>query len=184
MRTLAAAIWALSLWALSFTASAGADEFKSGTPVGGAAGPSFHVIGITGPKAGKTYCQVCDYGPRPVAIVFARKFDALAGLVKPLEAKVAELEDKGLRAFVSRLGDADVDDIRKLAGDTKTKLPLTISVNRDGPPDYKLNNEAAVTVVVYNAKRKVVANFAFKDAKDLTADKAAEIAKSLDKAVE
>ena len=48
----------------------------------------------------------------------------------PFEAKVAEREDKGLRAFVCALGDVDVADIKKLGAQTKTELPLTISVRR------------------------------------------------------
>lgn len=106
----------------------------------------------------------------------------MAGLVKAVDAKVADLKGKGLKAFVCGI-DIEADDMKKFAEQTKSKMPYDVAVDHGGPPAYKLNPEAAVTVMVYNKGKKVVANFALKDTKELTSDKVAEIVKSLEKAL-
>jgi hypothetical protein len=56
-------------------------------------------------------------------------------------------------------------DFEKLQETHKLTTPLTIAVDKDGPPAYELNKEAAVTVLVYKKGGKVAKNFAFSDTK-------------------
>jgi hypothetical protein len=53
--------------------------------------------------------------------------------------------------------------------------PLTVAEDKDGPERYKLNKEAAVTVIVYKEGGMIAKSFAFKDTKS-AAEKAKEIA--------
>ena len=65
---------------------------------------------------------------------------------------------------------------------TRRRTPLTVAVDRDGPKAYKLNKDAAVTVLVYKAGGVISKNFAFKDTKE-AAEKAKDIATAASAAV-
>jgi hypothetical protein len=56
-------------------------------------------------------------------------------------------------------------------------LPLTVFEDVDGPPSYRLSRDADVTVILF-VKRKVVADFAFRDG-ELTEEKVADVLKAL-----
>ncbi len=58
------------------------------------------------------------------------------------------------------------------------RLPLGIFEDDGGPPAYRLNRDAEITVLVCN-DQKVVANFAFR-AGELTSARVAEIVKAID----
>jgi len=107
----------------------------------------------------------------------------LAGLVKAVDAKVAENAGKGLKGFVCATGGLVDDDILTLAEKTGAKMPLTVASEKDGPAKYQLNKQAMVTVIVYNKGKTVVANFAFENTSELTKEKVEEIVKSIDKAL-
>jgi hypothetical protein len=159
-----------------------AEEFRSGPKVGAATGSAFHVKGVVGPDAGESFCQVCKNGPRPTAILFVSTLDGgVPDLVKAVDARAADLHAKGFRAFVCAYGEVDADELRKLGDAVKPRMPLNLAVEKGGPARYELNPDAAVTVIVFNAARKVVANFAFADAKDVTREKAAAVVAALDK---
>ncbi|MCS7046093.1 MAG: hypothetical protein NZO58_07030, partial [Gemmataceae bacterium] len=73
-------------------------------------------------------------------------------------------------------------DLEKLQDTHKLTTPLTIAVDKDGPKAWKLNKEAAVTVVVYKRGGAVAANFAFRDTAAAAA-KAKDIAKATEDAL-
>ena len=54
--------------------------------------------------------------------------------------------------------------------------------DKDGPEKYKLNKDAAVTVLVYKKSGAVTKSFAFKDTKS-AAEKAKEISTAAEEAV-
>jgi hypothetical protein len=100
-----------------------------------------------------------------VVNVFARELtDDLASLVKQLDEVVGKNEDKKMGGFVVLLSeDPDADDPKLQAFAEKhgiKNLPLTIFDGVAGPPDYKVAQEADVTVHLW-VKLEVKANYAF-----------------------
>jgi hypothetical protein len=155
-----------------------AGEIKSG-PSDQIGGP-FDVKAITGEhRKGDTkeqLCYVCKYGAeaRPaVVLIFTQKADEnLASLVKSVDA--VQKTNKDLGTVVVGVGGVSDADFEKLQETHKLTTPLTIAVDKDGPPAYELNKEAAVTVLVYKKGGKVAKNFAFADTK-AAAEKAKDI---------
>ena len=97
--------------------------------------------------------------------VFARELtDDLASLVKQLDEVVGKNEDKKMGGFVVLLSeDPDADDPKLQAFAEKhgiKNLPLTIFDGVAGPPDYKVAQEADVTVHLW-VKLEVKANYPF-----------------------
>ena len=98
--------------------------------------------------------------------VFARKIDGtLTSLVKQINDEVGKNTDKKLSSFVVFLTD-DADEtkaqIEKLAEKEKiSNVPLTLVEPSAGPPNYKIDKDAEVTVLLWK-NQKVVANHAFK----------------------
>ena len=98
--------------------------------------------------------------------VFARKIDGpLTSLVKQINEEVGKNTDKKLSAFVVFLTD-DTDELKpqveKLAEKEKiANVPLTIGEIPAGPPAYKIDKDAEVTVMLWKGF-KVESNFAFK----------------------
>jgi len=100
-------------------------------------------------------------------MVFARKTDdALASLVKQIDAVVAANENQKMASFVTFLGDdpaALKPAVEKLAAEHKIEnVALTVATGKDpaaGPKNMKVSPEAEVTVVIYK-NRKVEANHA------------------------
>lgn len=172
MRVLTLAALALTL-GLSFNVQA--DDLKSGPDkkIGGA----FNVKAITGEKAGETLCYVCKYNgeQRPaVVLIFTQKADEnLAKIVKSVD-EVQKGNDKLGTVVVGVGGVADAD-LEKLQTTHKLTTPLTVAVDKDGPKAYKLNKDAAVTVLVYRKGGDITKSFAFKDTKEAAA-KATDIA--------
>lgn len=173
MRLMIVAALAVTL-GLSFN-GLNADELKSGPEkkIGGA----FQVKAITGEKAGTTLCYVCKYNAesRPaVVLIFTQKADE--NLVKVIKAvdEVQKTNDK-LGTVVVGVGGVAAADLEKLQSTHKLTTPLTVAEDKDGPKAYKLNKEAAVTVLVYKQGGEISKNFAFKDTKE-AAGKASDIA--------
>jgi hypothetical protein len=167
---------------LSFTAVK-AEDLKSGptTTIAGA----FDVKAITGEKKGDTLCYVCKFNgeARPaVVLIFTQKADDnLAKLVKAVD-QVQKSNDK-LGTVVVGVGGVEEADFQKLQETHKLTTALTVAVDKDGPGKYKLNKEAAVTVLVYKKGGAISKNFAFADTKSAAA-KAEEIAKAAKEVVE
>ena len=98
--------------------------------------------------------------------VFARKIDGpLTSLVKQVNDEVGKNTDKKLCSFVVFLtddSDALTPKVEQLAEKEKiNNVPLTIAESVAGPPNYKIAEDAEVTVMLWT-KGKVVANHAFK----------------------
>jgi hypothetical protein len=115
-----------------------------------------------------------------VVVIFTQKADDnLASLVKAVDEVQRNNEELG--SFVVGVSGVAEADFEKLQTTHKLTTPLTVAQDKDGPPKYNLNKEAAVTVVVYKG-RGVVKNFAFKDTKS-AAEKAKEIAETAKEAL-
>src|SRR5262249_57243954 len=78
------------------------------------------------------------------------------------EAAGANKKDSGYKVWMTQLTEkADLDALAKWAQKEGLKsVPVGAFEDADGPPSYKLNRDADVTVLIFT-KQKVVANFAF-----------------------
>jgi len=159
-----------------------AEEIKSGPTdkIGGA----FFVKAITGEKKGESLCYVCKFNAeaRPaVVLIFTQKADDhLAELVKAVDA--VQKNNSKLGTVVVGIRGVEASDFEKLQSTHKLTTALTIAEDREGPSRYKLNPEAAVTVLVYKQGGTIIKNFAFKDTKS-AAEKAKDIAAAAEEAL-
>ena len=97
--------------------------------------------------------------------IFTRSItDDLTSLVKQIDDQVAQNEDKKMASFVILLSndpDADEAKLKTLAEKAGIKhVPLTIFDGIAGPPNYKIAEDAEVTVLHW-LERKTVVNHAF-----------------------
>lgn len=150
--------------ALSFALSA-AEPCVSGTPVGKRPGPYSFLV-ATGPQRGQQTCYVCEQheGNKPGVVVFARTTsEPLGKLFAKLDAEGIAKKDSGFKVWMTLLAEkADLDALAKWAQKSGVKsAPVGAFEDADGPPSYKLNKEADVTVILF-VKQKAVANFAFR----------------------
>ncbi len=87
----------------------------------------------------------------------------LARLAKAIDKFVAANKAKQMAAFVVLLGENSEENRAKLADLAKAEglaIPLTLALEgAKGPADYKLNPEAALTVLL-SRRDMVLANFA------------------------
>jgi hypothetical protein len=134
-------------------------------------GGAFDVKAFTGDLKGKELCYVCKFGgeARPaVVVIFTNKADDnLATLVKSVD-EIQKANAK-LGTVVVGVGGVVGADLEKLQDTHKLTTPLTVAVDKDGPGSYKLNKEAAVTVLVYKKGGMITKNFAFSDTKSAAA---------------
>jgi hypothetical protein len=158
-----------------------AEPCVSGLNPGQKPGPYSSVVSV-GPERGQSHCFICDTEDRPAVVVFARKLsDPLGKLTAGLDKAVADNKAAELRAWVTFLAadqsalDAKVVDWGKMYA--VRNLSLTVFEDVDGPPSYRLSRDADVTVILF-VKRKVVADFAFRDG-ELTEEKVADVLKAL-----
>lgn len=156
----------LTVAALALTVTAvQADDLKSGP--GSKIGGPFQVKAITGEKKGDTLCYVCKYGAesRPaVVLIFTQKADDnLVSLVKAVD-EVQKTNAK-LGTVVVGVNGVQAADFEKIQSTNKLTTPLTIAEDTAGPSKYKLNKDAAVTVLVYKKGGAITKSFAFKDTK-------------------
>jgi len=143
-------------------ASNGAAGLKSGLQVGEFANP-FSVRAVTGPYRGKTLCYRCKLGTSPVVCIFARRITgALTGLLKQLDARLAHEHDlKALVVLLTDDPDRTAARLTDLARECQLQyVPLTLVANPSGPQDYKLAEEAEVTILSWKGP-KVRSNRAY-----------------------
>jgi hypothetical protein len=164
---------------------AAAEPCQSGPQIGQRPGPYTFTMS-TGTSRGQSQCFICETADKPAMIVFARSLnDPLGKLVAQMDKAVADHKKDDLRAWVSFLSaDQPALDPKVVQWGQKhaiRTIPLGIFEDADGPPSYKLARDADVTVLLF-VKRKVVANFAFRDG-ELTDERAAEVMKALPKIV-
>lgn len=139
------------------------DPCVSGVPVGKRPGPYSFLV-ATGPERGKQHCFICEQETKPAAVVFARTLTpALGKLLSGLEADVPTRKDTGYKVWMTQVVDkADLDGLAKWSQKQGLKsVPVGAFEDADGPPAYKLNRDADVTVLLF-VNEKVVANFAFR----------------------
>jgi len=99
-----------------------------------------------------------------VVLIFSQKADDnLASLVKAIDE--IQKSNSKLGTVVVGVSGVEAADLEKLQTTHKLTTPLTVAVEKDGPKAYKLNKEAAVTVLVYKKGGAISKNFAFKDTK-------------------
>ena len=156
-----------------------ADHVKSGPQPGESIPGPFHYLNVNGPHASHPHCLVCEFGLRPVVLLFIRESPAdkppLMDLLQKLDEAVDRYKNAELRAGVIVLNDdfpkeqTRPDLLRKLEASAKDLKHVVIAVDgAAGPENYKISQDADVTVLVYN-KHKVLTNFAF--AKDQLTEK-------------
>jgi hypothetical protein len=153
---------------------------------------SFQVWMVTGPRALRYHSLVCEHGLNPVAFVFVKEFDpedkTLVALLKKLDElgskhpdarfgaamvilndggfrEVLEKEDEDLPKKLAETGlikDALEAKLKELAETEKLKHVVLALDTKAGPKGFKLNEDAAITVLVYN-KHVVLNSYAFKE---------------------
>ena len=158
-----------------------AEPCVSGVPVGGRPGPYSFLV-ATGPQRGQQTCYICEQDDKPTVVIFARTLsEPLGKLVVKLDAEVQKRKDAGFKVWVTQLAaKADLDALAKWAKATAIKnAPVGAFEDLDGPPAYKLDQSADVTVLLF-VKRKVVANFAFRTG-ELTDEAIGRVVKELPK---
>lgn len=160
---------AMALAVTMMSSLAFADGLEVGAPVN-----AFYVKDVTGPAAGTKLCYRCRFGNRPVVSIFARDVNGeVASLIREVDGVVGANQAKDMKAFVVLLSDepeAKEADLKKVAAETKvTNTPLTTFDGQTGPRDYKIAQDAEVTVMMWvGGKLKV--NETYK-AGELTKDK-------------
>jgi lysophospholipid acyltransferase (LPLAT)-like uncharacterized protein len=162
-----------------------AGEVKSGPQVGQGVG-AFHPHNVFNAESsdlcGKENCIVCQYGSKPVALVFSRSTGKpVAELIKKLDATVAKAGQEKMGAAVIFL--SSEDNIKDTVGNMQKELGnKNVSLAVDGPkgPEaYKVSPDADVTVIIYN-KKKVLANHSFDKFDNAAVEKvSASISKNL-----
>jgi hypothetical protein len=161
-------------------------EVKSGLEAG-ASPAAFNVKDITGPSKGKSLCYRCQYGAKPVAVVFTREITPeVASLVKEIDTTVGANKEKKMCGFVVLLtddADAGAEQLTKLAEEQKiTNVPLTVYDGSAGPEQYNISKDAAVNVMMWN-KQRVQVNRAFAEG-GLTAEEVKAVAGETKKILE
>jgi hypothetical protein len=150
-------------------------SIRSGPQQGETIPGPFHFFNATGAHAGKPHCLVCEYGLRPVVMVFVRDIPEagssgpLITLLQKLDEAVNRYSQRRLRSFAvfltndatnpetTREAARKLDDVAK--GADLKNVVLAVG-GPDGPEGYHVGKDAGVTVVLYE-KHNVIANFAF-----------------------
>jgi hypothetical protein len=153
----------------------------SGLRGGQRPGPYSAVV-VLGEQRGQSHCFVCETADRPAVIVFARSLsEPLGKLAVGLDQALLDHKATDLRAWVTFLAEDELalsPQVLKWAKKYALRsLPLAVFENTAGPPSYRLNADADVTVLL-SVKQKVVRNFAFR-AGELTTERVAEVLKVL-----
>lgn len=161
----------------------GHDPCTSGPAVGQRPGPYSFLI-ATGANRGKSHCYVCETADKPAVIVFARSHsEPLGKLLVSVDKALQAHKEKDLRAWATFLHDDQPGQDAKLATWARQhgigNLPVGIFEDKDGPPSYRLNRDADVTILL-SVGQKVVANFAFRSG-ELNEAKAKEVLDALPK---
>ncbi len=175
-------VWVIVVGLHAGFASA-AEPVVSGVPVGQKPGPYSFLV-ATGPDRGKPTCYICEQGDKPTAVVFVRSLSSAAGkLAVALDAEMAARSTGGFKAWLTLVTEtADLDGLAKwAAGQGLKSVAVGAFEDADGPPAYKISADADVTVILF-AKKKVVANFAFRTG-ELTEAKVKEIVEAVPAAV-
>ena len=156
-----------------------AEPVVSGVQVGQKPGPYSFLV-ATGPDRGKPTCYICEQGDKPTAVVFVRSLSPASGkLMAAFDAEMAARSEAGFKAWLTLATEtADLDTLAKWAGGQGLKSVVVGAFeDTDGPPAYKIARDADITVMLF-VKKKVVANFAFREG-ELTEKSLKEIVKAV-----
>ena len=110
----------------------------------------FTVWTVTGPQQGTTLCYRCRYGIFPTVCIFAREISkSLTELIARIEALCAETPE--LKCFVVFLTDDDIENqLQAIAREKDLKhIPLTTLKPSDSPLNYRIAEDAGVTVMIW-----------------------------------
>lgn len=145
-------------------------DLVSGPQVGKRIYPYTALI-ATGPNRGTSHCYVCETGDEPAVIILARaSSEPLGQLVKQVDQLITKHQKQQLHGWVTFVGMKQPAKEPELVAWGKKYGLKTMSLGiyepTEGPPGYKLNSDAEVTVLLVK-ESKVVHNFAF-PAKGLT----------------
>jgi hypothetical protein len=145
----------------------GADALVSGPQVGTKLPGGFSPVNVTNAElpdyAGRRSDYTEQHGAGPVVLVFGDGItDPLKTLTKKLDAAVGKNKAARLRAVLVILReDAETERALKELGERQGFEKVSLAIMAEGPKDYKLSEEAVVTVIVYD-RYKVAANHAFR----------------------
>jgi hypothetical protein len=186
MRPLVSIVFVASLSGLAASSCANAgDSCVSGLQPGQKPGPYSFIV-ATGPQRGQQTCYVCDTAEKPAIVIFARKLsDPLGRLLVKSDEFMQSQPKASVRSWMTVLGEktASLDDVAKWSKNAGIKsVPSGVFDDPIGPPSYKLNGEAEVTVLFW-VNRKVVANFAFRAA-EFNDDAVKRIGEAMPKLIE
>ena len=157
------AVFGLLVCSVASAKEPAAKGLKAGDSIG-----AFYVTKVAGAEddgveKGEQLCYRCRYGSRPMVMVFARDTGGkLNDLVKEIDSAVQANEDAELKGLVTLLGEdasALKDTAAKVAKTSGAKhIPVVVAKdNVSGPSNYKLDDKAAVTVVVASESKVVMA---------------------------
>src|SRR5262249_23319309 len=155
----------------------------SGLSPGQRPGPYSFLV-ATGKERGQLTCYVCETAEKPAIIVFARSTSQdLGQLATELDKAVAEPKNSPLRGWITFLSNdqpkMDPQVVEWGKQHAIKSMPLGVFEDGEGPPAYRLNKDADVTVLLF-VKQKVVANFAFR-AGELSEKSRVEVLKTIPK---
>jgi hypothetical protein len=137
---------------------------------------------VLGEQRGQSHCFICETADRPAVIVFARSLsDPLGKLVSGLDQVVLDHQGAQLRSWVTFLAPEESTMAPQILDWGKKyairRVPLAVFEDIGGPPSYRLNRDAEVTVLL-SVKQRVIRNFAFR-AGELTEARIAEVLKAV-----
>jgi hypothetical protein len=162
-----------------------ADPCVSGLQPGQKPGPYSFLV-ATGPQRGQQTCYVCETADKPAIVIFARKLtDPLGRLMSKCDAFMETRPKDTVRSWATVLGEktASLDELAKWSKGAGVKnVPIGAFDDPVGPPAFKLNNDAEITVLIW-VNRKVVANFAYR-AGELDDEAVKKIVEAMPKLVE
>jgi hypothetical protein len=139
------------------------DSVPSGPQVEEEVPGPFYPMTYNGSKAGQKDCQFCKNEDHPVVMVFARALtEPVTTLIRELDASTVAHADAEMGSCVIFLSDDKElpSRLKELAGKEKIQHTILAVYPPTGPPKYKINTNADVTVLLYT-KTVVKANHAF-----------------------
>lgn len=149
-------------------AAVAAEPLVSGPQVDGKVPGAFEPYNVTGEAAGTKNCLVCQNGENPVVMIFAHEVTPeLTRLLKRVDQITGKHKDADMGSFVVFVSsDKGLESqLKDVARDQELKnLILAIWNEGDqpaGPRKYRVNPDAAVTVVLYT-DLNVKANHAYR----------------------
>lgn len=160
---------ALSAALLLFTSAAPGPVLRSGPQAGSQVLP-FTSTMVTGANRGRQHCYVCELSDEPAVLVFARgTTDATRELMARLTAAVAREKEKRLFGWFVFLTEKDagkelqrereIFEFVKRSG--CASLPVSVLGDPAGPPGFKIDPEAEVTILQFR-RRRVLSNQAYR----------------------